>query len=105
MLDEILKQSKEYRQKVAVLATFVVGIAIFSAWLLIAGYSIKKNTLATINSREEEQATVQQFKQNLPSLRQNEVVVTELAKQGAKAGEVASQEKKKSLLDKIFGKK
>ena len=105
MLDEILKQPKDYRRKVAALATFVIGIAIFSAWLVIAGYNIKKNAIAGIMP-EEETMTAQQFKKNLPSLRQDETVVTELAKQStsAKAGDVITEEERKSFLEKLFGK-
>lgn len=105
MLDEILKQSKDYRTRVALLATFVIGIAIFSAWLVIAGYNLKKQALKRLIP-EEQTVTAQQFKKNLPSLRQDETIVTELSKQsaGAKAGDVISEEERNSFLEKLFNK-
>ena len=84
MLDRILEQSESYRRKVAFVFTFVIGIAIFSVWLVIAGYNVKKFSGVLIDNNENAR-TVQQFKQNLPSIRQEGTVITELEKQNAAA--------------------
>lgn len=100
MLDRILEQSESYRKKVAVGLTFIISIVIFSAWLMIAGHNMQTATQIETNETQ----VAQQFQQNLPSLRQEKTVRTELEKQGVatNAKEVVPEENR-SFFDKILG--
>lgn len=101
MLDRLLEQSESYRRKAAFVLTFVIGVAIFSVWLVIAGYNIKKFSGVQVDNNENPR-TVQQFKQNLPSIRQESTVVTELEKQDTAAStKNAVSKEKESPLDKL----
>lgn len=103
MLDRILDQSESYRKKVAFLLTFIVGVAIFSAWLVIAGFNVQKSSALRDDPNDETKAA-QQFKNSLPTLSQEQEVKTELSKQNAaKASDAAVEEDKKSIFDKFFG--
>lgn len=104
MLDKILEKPEEYRRNVAIFATFVVGVAVVAAWLLIAGYNVRQSTFALINT---EKPATEEFKNNLPSIRQEgESVVTELEKQNmaASANVPGNTEEKKSIWDKFLGR-
>ena len=102
MLDRILQQSESYRRKVAFVLTFIIGVAIFSVWLVIAGFNVRKSAELE-DPQVEEAETAQQFRNSLPNLSQEQEVTTELSKQNAaKASEPADQEEKKSLIDRIF---
>ncbi|MEA1926345.1 MAG: hypothetical protein U9M90_03875 [Patescibacteria group bacterium] len=98
MLDRLLEQSESYRRKAALVLTFIIGIAIFSVWLVIAGYNVKKFSGVQTDNNENPR-TVQQFKQNLPSIRQEDTVITELEKQNtaASAKNAVSGEKESSF--------
>lgn len=103
MLDRMLQQSESYRRKVALVLTFIIGVAIFSVWLVIAGFNVRKSAELE-DPQADEAETVQQFRNSLPTLSQEQEVTTELSKQNAaKANEPADQKEKKSLLDRIFG--
>lgn len=104
MLDKLLEKPEAYRKNVALVASFVIGVAILATWLLIAGYGIQQTTVAII---EDGDYSIQEFKNNLPSIRQNETVVTELAKQDLTASvniPGQDQEEVKSLWDKFLGR-
>ncbi|MBT3356401.1 hypothetical protein HN784_01460 [bacterium] len=101
MLDQILEKPESYRRNVAIFATFVVGVAVVSAWLLIAGYNVRQSTFALINSDNQQSG---EFRNSLPSIRQNgDSVTTELSKQDM-AASVNVIEKEKSLWDKFLGR-
>jgi hypothetical protein len=89
MLQEILEKPEHHRRKLAYLATFVVGVFIFSAWLMIASFNVKQ---AFDPFAEEEEALAQDFRSTLPSLRQENSVTTELVKNPPEAEEAAPQE-------------
>ena len=81
MIEKILDKPEHHRRRVAFIATSVVGVFIFSAWLVIANFNIRQ---AFNPLKEEDTKLAQDFKSSLPSLRQSETVTTELAKdQGA----------------------
>ena len=81
MIEKFLEKSEHHRQRVAYVATLVIGVFIFSAWLVIANFNIRQ---AFNPYNNEETKLVQELEKNLPSLRQSESVTTELAKnQGA----------------------
>ncbi|GEM_PF-1010548 len=102
MLNKILEKPEAYRRNVAIFATFVAGVAVVSAWLLIAGYNVRQSTFALINT---DNSTSEDFKNSLPSIRQNgDSVVTELAKQNMAASANTPGEKEKSLWDKFLGR-
>jgi len=103
MLDRILQQPEPYRRKIAYLLTFVIGIAIFSVWLVIAGFDVNKSSRGPTDQDNEVQ-TAKQFQNNLPTLSQEQQVTTELSKQNAaKANDSITQEEKQSVTDKLFG--
>ncbi len=77
MIEKILDKPEHHRRKVAFLATSIIGVFIFSAWLVIANFNIRQ----AFNPLEEKDTRLaQDFKNSLPSLRQSETVTTELAK-------------------------
>ena len=77
MIEKILDKPERHRRKVAYLATLVIGVFIFSAWLVIANFNIRQ---AFNPLKKEDTRLAQDFKNSLPSLRQSETVTTELAK-------------------------
>ena len=105
MIERILQKSEAYRRKVARLLTFIIGIAIFSAWLVIAGFNVRISSTPRVDPEDEAQ-TAQQFRSNLPNLSQEQEVTTELSRQNAaKATEAMPQEEeKKSIIDRFFRK-
>lgn len=78
MIEKILEKPEHHRQKVAYIATLVVGVFIFSAWLVIANFNIRQ--AFNPYGKEEDTKVAQDFKKTLPSLRQSESVTTELTK-------------------------
>lgn len=42
IIENILEKPKKYRKKVAYMTTGVIGLAIFAAWIVIAGSSVKQ---------------------------------------------------------------
>ncbi|MEA2006812.1 MAG: hypothetical protein U9O20_01465 [Patescibacteria group bacterium] len=77
MMKRILEKSEHYRQRVAYVATLIIGLFIFSAWLIIANFNIRE----AFNPYSQDQTKMaQEFEKNLPSLRQSESVTTELVK-------------------------
>lgn len=65
ILDNILEKPRKYRRKVAYAATGLVGIVIFSAWIVIASSSVKQAI-----SPDHSDQTAKNPDQNQPSLRQ-----------------------------------
>ncbi len=77
MIEKILDKPEHHRRRIAFIATSVIGVFIFSAWLVIANFNIRQ----AFNPLEEKDTKMAQgFKDSLPSLRQSETVTTELAK-------------------------
>jgi hypothetical protein len=102
MIEKILEKPEHHRQRVAYIATLVIGVFIFSAWLIIANFNIRQ---AFNPYKQDETKTVQGFEKNLPSLRQSESVTTELAKdQGAAMESESAQETEASEEEKPFWK-
>lgn len=106
MLDKILEKPEAYRRNVAIFGTFVVGVAVVSGWLLIAGYNIRQSTFALINA---DNPATEEFRNNLPSIRQDgDAVATELSKQNMAASVntpgASEGEEKKSIWDKFLGR-
>ena len=77
MLNQFLEKPENYRRKVAFIATGIIGIIIFSIWLIISKYRIKQ----TFNHKAPVKTATQQFKETLPSLKNNQSITTELMKQ------------------------
>jgi cytoskeletal protein RodZ len=77
MLNELLKKPEEYRKKVAIIITGMVGILIFAVWLIITQQNIKQ---AVHPIKPSTKTASQQFKESLPSLNQSETLTTELMK-------------------------
>ena len=77
MLKQLLEKPESYRRKFAFIITAILGVIIFSIWLIITQYNIKQ---AFNNNRPQKTAT-QQFRENLPSLNNNQTITTELMKQ------------------------
>ena len=92
MIEKLLDKPEHHRQKVAYLATFVIGVMIFSAWLVIANFNVKQ---AFNPAQEEENKVAQDFKNSLPSLRQSESVTTELMKGNTAATQGQEQQEEK----------
>ena len=103
MLNQILEKPEAYIKNVAIFVTFVIGIAVVSAWLLIAGYNVRQSTFAIINTSNPDS---NEFRNNLPSIRQNgDNIATELSKQNMAANvNIIEKEKTKSLWDKFLGR-
>jgi len=78
MLNNLLKKPESYRRKVAFVATAILGIIIFSIWLIITQYNVKQ---ALNPDRKEIKTASQQFRESLPSLNNNQTITTELMKQ------------------------
>lgn len=77
MIEKLLDRSERHRRKVAYFVTLVIGVVIFSAWLVIANFNIRQ----AFNPLEEQDTKLaQDFRNSLPSLRQSETVTTELTK-------------------------
>lgn len=79
MLDELLKKPEEYRRKIAIVMTGMIGILIFAVWLVITQQNIKQ---AVHPTKSNIKTASQQFKESLPSLNQQETITTELMKKG-----------------------
>ena len=77
MLDEILKKPESYRKKIAYISTFVVSIMVFSVWMIIAEYNMRQSVKIDPNEKAK---YAKDFRKSLPSLKQKDAVVTELAK-------------------------
>jgi flagellar basal body-associated protein FliL len=77
MLDALLKKPEEYRKKVAIAITAMVGILIFAVWLIATQQNIKQ-AIRPIKSNTK--TASQQFRESLPSLNQQETITTELMK-------------------------
>ena len=77
MLDELLKKSEEYRRKVALVITGMVGVLIFAIWLIITQHNIKQAIRPT---KPDTKTASQHFKESLPSLNEQETITTELMK-------------------------
>jgi flagellar basal body-associated protein FliL len=77
MLDELLKKPEEYRRKVAIAITAIVGVLIFTVWLITTQQSIKQAIRPT---RSNTKTASQQFRESLPSLNEQETITTELMK-------------------------
>ncbi len=106
MIDDLLKKPESYRKKVAFIATGILGVMIFSVWLMIASYNVKE---AFNNTKDEGSRMAGQFKDSLPSVRQTDSVVTELEKRGAasvkiKGLEYEETEDDRSFYERTFGR-
>jgi uncharacterized protein YoxC len=77
MLNELLKKPEEYRRKVAIVITGMVGVLIFAIWLVITQHDIKQ---AVRPVKSNTQTASQHFKESLPSLNGQETITTELMK-------------------------
>ncbi len=78
MFNKLLKKPENYRRKVAFIATAILGIIIFSIWIIITQYNVKQ---ALNPSRKDIKTASQQFRESLPSLDNNQAITTELMKQ------------------------
>lgn len=77
MLNELLKKSEEYRKKVAIILTAIIGVSIFTVWLIITQHNIKQ---AVRPIKQNTKTASQYFKESLPSLNEQETITTELMK-------------------------
>ncbi len=78
MLKELLEKPESYRRKVAFITTGIIGVIVFATWLIITQYNVKQ---AMTPTKTDHKTAAQQFRENLPSLNQNETITTELMKQ------------------------
>lgn len=78
-LNNLLKQPESIRRFVAYFATAIIGVVLISAWFLISSYNMSQ----TINPEIKTDQTANNFRKNLPELRQTDSVMTELNKQQA----------------------
>jgi len=78
MLNNLLEKPESYRRKVAFVVTAILGIIIFSIWLIITQYNVKQ---ALNPGKKEIKTASQQFRESLPSLNNNQTITTELMKQ------------------------
>ena len=77
MLEQLLKKPESYRRKLAFLTTAILGIIIFSIWLIITQYNVKQ----AFSNKQPQKTATEQFRENLPSLQNiNQTVTTELVK-------------------------
>lgn len=76
-LNNLLKQPEGIRRFVAYFATAIIGVVLISAWFLISSYNMSQ----TINPEIKTDQTANNFRKNLPELRQTDSVMTELNKQ------------------------
>lgn len=97
MLEKMLEKSEHYRQKVAYIATLVIGVLIFSVWLVIANFNVRQ---AFNPYNKEETKMANKFEKKLPSLRQSESVTTELAKKQGKTMEEKATDETKNIEEK-----
>ncbi len=77
MINELLKKPEEYRRKIAIVLTAMVGILIFAVWLIITQHDIKQ-AIRPVKSTTK--TASQYFKESLPSLNEQETITTELMK-------------------------
>ena len=100
MLQDLLGKSEGHRRKIAYLATFVIGVFVFSAWLMIASFNVKQ---AFNPLEDDDEMVAQDFRSTLPSLRQDASVTTELVKNPGEAEEeVEEAEEDRPFWRKIF---
>lgn len=78
-LNNLLKQPESIRRFVAYFTTAIIGVVLISAWFLISSYNMSQ----TINPEIKTDQTANNFRKNLPELRQTDSVMTELNKQQA----------------------
>lgn len=77
MLNELLKKPEEYRKKIAIVITGMLGVLIFTVWLIITQHNIKQ---AIRPIKSDTKTASQHFKESLPPLNKQETITTELMK-------------------------
>ena len=65
LYNKILKKPKEFRRRLAYVLTAVIGVIIFSIWLIMASKSMKN---VFNDSSDKVEKAVTEKKNNLPSL-------------------------------------
>jgi predicted PurR-regulated permease PerM len=90
--DKLMEKPQRYRRNVALSITVVVGLFIFSAWLLITGFELQQATKPENLSKN----TAENLKNDIPSLKK-EAYKTQLMQQENTASQASQQQLNEQL--------
>jgi hypothetical protein len=83
MLKQLLDKPESYRKKVALFVTAILGIIIFTIWLIITQHNVQE--AINTNQLKNVKTANQRFEDSLPKLNDNQTILTtELMRQQKK---------------------